>query len=659
MLVFDIETDGLQEDVTVVRCINIIDRTTGKRLSYNGGVYASGGPAPRDGTIEDGIALLATADCLVGHNILRYDLPVLQLLHGFTYTGRVLDTQVCCQVIWTNLTDMDFAAIARGKLSHDFQKDGLIGKQSLEAWGRRLGVCKGDFKPGNYPNPEADEPGAVHTWKTIGFTEDMDTYGRQDVEVTLALVEKIESKNYSPECLALEHAVAQIVWRQTARGFAFDTKAALALAAKLQVRHAEIASELTTVFQPWYAPDVHKGTALFVPKSDNKKHGYVAGAAMSKVKCVVFNAGSRDHIADRLQKLRGWHPTQFTDGGKPQVDESTLGPLPWPEAKLLTESLLIEKRLGQIADGKEAWLKHARLEDDGVYRIHGSVSTNGAVTGRMTHSYPNVAQTPRVGSPYGEECRACWIVTPGLALVGCDADGLELRMLAHFMAKWDGGAYCETVVNGRKEDKTDVHSVNQAGAGLNSRDSAKTFIYAMLYGAGDFKLGTTVYDDFTEEQRARFNERFAKKKERAAALKRLGSQRRAKLIDKLPAFGQLVEAVKGAAQRGYLKGLDGRLLHVRSPHAALNTLLQSAGAIVMKKALVILDHELDTLRSAGRVAACVGNVHDEFIIESTKEIANEVGAIAAESIRLAGDALGLRVPLKGNFAVGDKWSDVH
>lgn len=656
MLVFDIETDGLLDDVTVVRCINVIDRSTGKRLAYNGGVYASGDPAPRDGTIEEGVTLLAAADCLAGHNIVRYDLPVLKQLHGLTYSGGVLDTQTCATVIWTNLADMDFAAISKGKLPHEFQKDGLIGKHRLEAWGRRLGVVKGDFKPSDYPNPGTGEK---HTWKTIGFTPEMDAYGRQDVESTLALVEKIESKNYSAECLKLEHDVAQIIWRQRVRGFAFDVPAAMALAGKLQVRHAEIATDLTKVFEPWYAADVAKGTAVFTPKKDNKKQGYTGGVPFSRVKHVVFNPGSRDHIADRLTKLRGWRPTQFTDGGKPQVDESTLEPLPWPEAKLLTEYLLIEKRLGQIAEGKEAWLKRAKEDAAGVYRVHGSVNTNGAVTGRMTHSYPNVAQTPRVGSPYGEECRACWIATPGLVLVGCDAEGIELRALAHYMARYDGGEYVLVVVSGKKEDGSDVHSVNQRAIGLNKRDGAKTFVYALIYGAGDYKLGLITYDDFTEEQRAKFNEKYQQKRARSTAFKKLGASRRDRLMANLPALGQLVDDVREAANRGYLRGLDGRLLHIRGPHAALNTLLQSAAAVLMKKALVLLDADLASIRSTTGVTEFVANIHDEWQIETTEETANEVGRLAADAIRRAGEHFKFRCPLSGSFGVGRNWAETH
>lgn len=663
MLEFDIESDGLLDTVSVIHCINVIDKNTGKALAFNGGVYKDGSPAPRDGTIEDGLKLLEEADGIAGQNIIGYDIPAIKKLHPeWRPRGVVFDTKIAASVIWSDIKDRDFNALARGRLPFEFQKKGLIGKHSLEAWGYRLGEYKGDFKPEYYTNPETGKP---HTWATIGFTQDMDEYGRQDPVVTLKWHERIESKKYSTEALELEHAVAQILFRQHERGFCFDIEQAQRLTAKLQKRHAEISDELLKVFKPWYAADVKAGTPVFTPKKDNKKQGYVGGAPFSRVKHVVFNPASRDHIADRLMKLRGWKPTQFTDGGKPQVDESTLDPLPWPEAKILTEYLMIEKRLGQVATGKEAWLKHAVRtglygKEGAHYRIHGSVNTNGAVTGRMTHAWPNVAQTPAVGAPYGEDCRACYIATPGLVLVGCDAEGLELRCLAHFMAKYDDGAYVLVVVNGKKEDGTDVHTVNKNAAGLNLRDSAKTFIYALIYGAGDYKLGTIAYDDFTEDQRARFNEKYPTKRTRQAALKRLGTAKRARLMKNLPALGLLVEAVKKAVRKnGHLRGLDGRLLHVRAEHSALNTLLQSAGALVMKKALVMLDESLNQYRTPDRIVEFVANIHDEWQIETHEEIADDVGRIAADAIRRSGEYFKFRCPLSGSYGVGRNWAETH
>jgi DNA polymerase-1 len=636
MLVFDIETNGLLADLTQIHCINVIERSTGRHFAFNGGVYADGSPAPRDGTIEDGLKMLADADVLAGHNIIAFDIPAIQKVYPtFKTRARLYDTLVVVSVIHTNIADKDFRALANGKLPDEFRAAGLIGRQSLKAWGYRLGVMKGDYE------------GA---WDA--FTQDMDAYARNDPFVSLALVEHCESKNYSRECIDLEHAVQHIIKRQERRGFAFNTTKANALVAKLQKRKAEIEAELQAVFKPWTV------TTDFTPKRDNKKKGWKAGVTIQKVKTVVFNPASRQHIASRLTALHGWKPTKFTDSGQPAIDETVLGELTYPEAKILAEYLLVEKRLGQLSDGKKACLKFVRNG-----RIHGTVRTNGAVTGRMTHADPNVAQTPTVEADYGFEFRDCYEAGPGLVLVGCDAEGLELRCLGHYMARYDGGEYANTVVNGKKSDGTDVHSVNKRALGMNSRDvHTKRFIYAMLYGAADYKLGTIVYDDFTDEVRDRFNAKYPakNKKERGNAIARLGASRRARLMENLPALDALIQAVQKAAKRGYLVGLDGRHIHVRSKHSALNSLLQGAGAIVMKKALVLFDESVyEVYRCNGAIVEPVANVHDEFQTETQEEIAHEVGRLAAESIRRAGEHFNFRCPLSGSFKVGASWAHTH
>lgn len=451
MLVFDLETDGLLDTVTKVQCLNLIDRSTGARERYTDHeVYADGSPTARTGDLAAGLRKLASAP-LAGQNIIGYDLPVLKKLYGFETKFPVFDTRIASQVIWTNMADVDFGLLRAGKLPEEFQRQGLIGRHSLKAWGYRLGMHKGDFAPKDYG----------YTWETCPFLREMDDYCAQDCEVTLKWIEKIEAKNYSAECLELEHRVAQIIKQQELNGFAFDVPAAEKLYADLQKEKLRLEQELQVIFPPWEVV-----TKEFIAKVGNKKLGRVKGEKVVVKKDVIFNPGSRDHIADRLQKLRGWRPVEFTDNGKPKVDEEILSGLPYPEAKLLSEYLTVAKRLGQLGDGKEGWLKAVRNG-----RIHGQVNTNGAVTGRMTHSKPNVAQADK-----WKPMRSLWVAPPGKVLVGCDAEGLELRMLGHYMAAYDGGAYARTVVEGKKEDGTDVHTVNQRAAGLNNRDSSKTFI---------------------------------------------------------------------------------------------------------------------------------------------------------------------------------------
>jgi DNA polymerase-1 len=331
------------------------------------------------------------------------------------------------------------------------------------------------------------------------------------------------------------------------------------------------------------------------------------------------------------------------------VNEEGLKTIVHPEAKSLIRFLMVEKRLGQLAEGKEALLKHVRAG-----KIHGSVNTMGAVTGRMTHSSPNISQTPACYSPYGTEFRALFSAIHGWVLVGCDADALELRDLAHFMALYDGGAYTRTVLEGDKKKGTDMHSVNARALGLDptkalrevltGRDVAKTWFYAFIYGAGDEKLGMII----TGVRNPKKN-------------RTIGKAARASFMKNLPAMGKLINAVKATAKKnGFLKGLDGRRLHCRSEHAALNTLLQSAGAVAMKKALVILDANLQAAGlKPGVDYEFVANAHDEWQIECRPEVAEQIGGLAVGAIRSAGEHFGFRCPLDGQFKVGRTWADTH
>ena len=336
---------------------------------------------------------------------------------------------------------------------------------------------------------------------------------------------------------------------------------------------------------------------------------------------VTFNPGSRQQIGEKLKEL-GWKPKDFTPTGHPIVDEAVLEKLNIPEAKLIAEYLMLNKRISQI----ESWME--AVGKDG--RVHGKVITNGAVTGRMTHSSPNMAQIPNAGSIYGPECRECWTVEDGNVLVGCDASGLELRMLAHYMKD---NEYVKTVCEGSSKDGSDVHTKNQKAAGLQTRDQAKTFIYAFLYGAGPAKIGSIVGG---------------------------GAKEGSKLIDAFlkgtPSLQRLRDTVSRYASKGFVPGLDGRKIWVRSEHAALNSLLQGAGAIVMKKALVIFDNK----RKANKwPVKYVANVHDEAQLECPKDIAEDVGKAFRQSIIEAGEFYRLRCPLDGEYKIGRNWRETH
>lgn len=678
-MLWDIETNGLLDELDRVHTIHTLNTETGERLRFNEGRFADGSPAPRDGTLDDAYGLLMEQDRLIGHNIIAFDIPAIQKVEPkFILPRRVQlrDTMIMARLRWPNIKEIDSKAMRSGKRPVDFGKH--VGAHTLKAWGIRLGVLKADYE------------GEWHS-----FTQEMEEYAAQDPVTTKALWDKCMERPVSEEADELEHRVQDIISMQSRFGFEFDREAAEKLMVELLGRKAELLDSLREVFPPWVEPVKKYGEPVIVEAKrrtkvrrwDEQGNEYTVevqkGEVYAKEKLVSFNPGSRPQIADRLKTLFNWVPVEFTDSGAPKVDETTLMSLDHiPQAKVLIDYLTVDKRLGQLAEGDNAWLK--MVSPNG--RIHGYVNTLGAITRRMTHSKPNMAQVPslvnaRGAVPYGKECRSLFTVRTNMMLGGCDAEGLELRMLAHYMAIYDGGAYAETVVNGQKEDGTDVHTVNQRLIRLNSRNSAKTWIYAYLYGAGLLKLGMVIYEDMTGDQREAFNRKIEQAFERSKKgdfqafkeqrLAMLGKQARERVEEGLPALGKLQEKVKRLAKRdGCLKTLDGGMLKVRSAHSALNTLLQGGGAIVMKKALVLLADQLidrgwvpDRLTGEWRrgddVMGFVANIHDEFQMEIPEHLTAEIGELAKDSIRDAGLAFGMRCPLAGSFDKGRNWADSH
>ena len=584
--IYDIETNGLLDQLDTVHCITAINLDTGERL------------AARPAQCEDLARELYESDGLIGHNIWNFDNRALAKVYDWwdrVDDRRDFDTMIDTRLIWPTLWDDDERQISNGA---EFPKE-LRGRHSLKAWGMRLGVLKDDYE------------GGFDT-----FNETLFTYAQQDVEVTLALWEWIEKQEYSPVARQLEQDVARIMSRQEATGFPFDVEAAESLLRSLQSRQAEIHSELSETFPPWEIK------TPFIPKVNNKTRGYVKGELTYKTKEIVFNPASRDHIADRLITKHGWKPEELTDGGKPKVDETVLSALPFPEAKLLAENFTIEKRLGQLAQGSQGWLKKVKNG-----RIHGRVNTNHAVTGRATHSSPNVAQVPGVNAPYGKECRSLFTAPEGRVLLGFDASGLELRCLAHYMARYDNGAYGYEILNG------DIHTANQKAAGLETRNQAKTFIYAWLFGAGNAKIGSIVGGNENK-----------------------GAYLKAKFLKAVPAIKDLSNSVKSKADAGFLYGLDRRKIHVRSAHSALNTLLQGAGAAICKKMIVYMDR---LFKSRGLDVQWHAWVHDEVQLSCPPEIVEEVGYTCIDAIKKTEKFFNFRIPLDGEFNVGRNWAETH
>ena len=510
----------------------------------------------------------------IGHNIIGFDIPVLNKFFG-------KDLFKDCKITDTLVLSRLFNPI-------------LEGGHSLKNWGLKFGgQGKIQFEQFDY------------------LSDEMLTYCRNDVALTEKLY-KFLKRNMTEfgQSIELEHKVAEIIQKQHESGFKLDIVEAYSLQAKFQ----EDMNDLTTTVRKTFPP--LKIEEEFIPKSNNKARGYVKGVPFTKVTFKEFNLGSRQQIAERLMLL-GWKPKKKTDKGHVIVDEKVLSEIHnIPEAKLINRFLMLQKRIAQVSSWIEA------IREDG--RVHGRVITNGTITGRMSHQSPNMAQIPAVYSPYGKECRALWIVNKGYKLVGVDASGLELRMLAHYMNDKD---YTHEVVNG------DIHTANQNAAGLESRDKAKTFIYAFIYGAGSKKIGSII-----------------------GGSERDGERAKEKFLRATPSLRSLREKVERVATRRYVTGLDQRRIIIRHPHAALNSLLQGAGAIVMKKALTLLEEYVKVKQIK---AFPVVNVHDEFQYEVKEEQAEQFGRVAVQSIIDAGKLLNIRCPLNGEYKVGNNWSETH
>lgn len=620
MLFFDIETNGLYWDVTKAHCLVIIDQDNNK-TEYR--------PYEVQKGAQRLLKALREGDFICGHNVINYDLPVLEkLFDDFKiprkYRPQVIDTLVLARLIYGNIKDYDAPKVRKGLLPGS-----LYGSQSLKAWGYRLGELKGTYA-------------ATHEDAWAEFNEDMLSYCGQDVVVTKLLYEFLTRFSFPQKAITLEHEAQWLMSQQERNGFPFDIEKAKILERRLEERIGILDAELRCKVPA--IPD-----KIFIPKRDNKTKGYKKGVPIQRYK--DFNPNSRQQIEWLITKNYKYKPDNedLYELDRLKIDDITFGfikddpkaPKELQElAGIFEEYLMVSKRLGQLSNGNQAWLKH--IKADG--RIHGSVNPCGAVTGRATHANPNVAQVPAVNSPYGKECRELFTVPKGWVQVGVDASGLELRCLAHFMYPYDHGAYAHEILNG------DIHTANQKAAGLPERSQAKTFIYAFLYGAGDAKIGKIVHGDAKDGKRL--------KKE---------------FLSKTPAIADLKAAIQSTLvadsyhgqvtkwKRKYLKGLDGRPLHVRSLHSALNLLLQSAGALICKKWIVLWEQNMvDLGYDHGKDFQFMAWIHDEAQLACrTQEIAEVAVQVAQTSMREAQEFFGFRVQLDTEGKIGQNWADCH
>jgi DNA polymerase I len=542
------------------------------------GVHYHGGEALVVTSPEALREALQGVGTIVTHNGIAFDIPLLRSLWG---------------VDLSEYKSVDTIVLSR------LYNPSLIGGHSLKAWGDRFKYPKGDF---------TDYDG--------GYCEEMAEYCVRDVELTTRLHDELlvmlDKEGFGGECIQLEHEVAEELVIQVSNGFKLDLAHANQLYSTLTHRMRVIEEELQEKFPPIITPRVSEKT----------------GKAL-KDGVEVFNVGSRLQIVKRLTSV-GVKFSERTDAGGYKVDETVLGAIDHPDAQLVGEFLIVQKRAGLVS----SWL--TLVTDEG--RVHGKVIGSGAATGRMSHTAPNMAQIPAVRhlhdgmspidvvkSTYGAACRECWIVEEGNKLVGIDASGLELRILAHYMKDEE---YINTILEG------DIHSANQAAAGLDTRDQAKTFIYAFLYGAGDAKIGSIA--------------------NKGAAH---GKKLKKAFLDNVPALKRLKDVVEGIAEKsGSVPSLDGRRIRIRKSYSALNFLLQGGGAVLMKKALILGTR---SLREANIPFKIVANVHDELQVEVQEHLAKAVGIHFKRAIRDAGEVLELRCPMDGEYKVGDNWSCTH
>ena len=682
--VFDIETDGLKlPDITKIHVVSLYDTDTKQYKTFS------------KHQVPEAIKIMNNQK-VIGHNVIKYDIPVIQKFFPEFKPSEVFDTLIVSNLLYPDIYQID-------KFTKGLPRK-LRGKQSLESWGYRLKILKGEF--------------GKHTdWST--WSPEMAEYCEQDVRVTVSLYEYLLSKDLPWKAIELEQEVAKIIQRQEAYGFYFDVDKAKELYEELLERLHVVEEELQKAFPP-------KEVITGYYKRNNRKRNIKKGDP--KITIEPFNPNSPKQRYERLHEKYGWKPSEFTPTGEPKTSEKVLSELKYPEIPLLLEYMMLSKRLGQLSDGNQGWLKNVG-ED---HRIHGSVRTIGAATGRMTHSKPNMAQVPAADdkTPYGYECRSLFTVPKGYKLVGMDAKGLELRCLAHYLVPYTGvdAEYIQKIIATDLPKDKDAHSYTKDILGLSERSQAKTFMYAFLYGAGPKLLGqaedisktkqlflsdiqkinkgeledlgvikglfhatqqidpelygTTDPNKWIEYVVETLNKYYlhlyeVTKKEVSAKKVVDGRTRRVPIhvtakealeicrgwvlrdtfYSKIPGLKKLQDdKAKEASESGRLSTFDDRKLMVRKKSAIFNYLLQSTGAIIMKLALVNLDRMLqDNGLVPGVDYEFVGNIHDEFQIEVKESLAEFVAKASEDAIA----AVEANVPLAGEAKIGNNWAETH
>ena len=429
--------------------------------------------------------------------------------------------------------------------------------------------------------------------------------------------------------MKLEMRMAELMSQQEASGFRFDMEAATRVRAELQQEFDDITKQILSTYL--YVPG-----KVFTPKRKDAKKGYHSGAPMTKL--LDFNPTSRQHIAWALQTFRGARFTKVTETGKPKVDEATISEIRdtalsqgnqqlHDECELFIRLLTLQKWLGQLSEGTNSWFN--TIENDGC--IHHSC-TLATQTGRNAHRGPNLGQV--VSAPWAREL---FVPHPGHMMVGADLEGLELRCLGHYLSRFDDGAFAEVVLNG------DIHQQNADRVGC-TRKEVKTITYAFIYGAGDVKLGHSLSPELSDAQK-----------------KQLGGELRRKFLDAIPGLEPLIDAVKQRVRSsGRLIGLDRRPIFCKAEHASLNYLLQSCGAIISKRWVVIGQELLDEAGlTYDRDYTRCAYVHDEVQLSVVPQEVDRVKQLLENAAPLAGKYYDFRVPIAASAGSGKSWQETH
>ena len=659
-LLFDIETDGLLDELQNIWCLCAADLDSDQEWSF--------GPDE----IEDGLALLNTADELWGHNIIEFDLPALEQVNKWTPWGtldpdKIRDTLTLCKFCFSDQGDKD----AEDKRPH---VKSLAGKHALKAWGIRLGYHKGDF--GEQENAWAK------------FSKEMLTYCIRDVRLNKRLAKYVAKKLPKRDAVNLEIQTAIYAARANRRGWPFDEEGGKKLAVTLKEKQDELTAELQKLFpgrteemstpQYWemtvtgtgatYRKDTKGELETFRKSIGIKPKQCKLAPGPMKVKVHEFNPGSTKQVAAKLYERYKWTSPELTDKGVelfkkghgkfeelilqfPQIKEDTLKTLSFPEAPKLVEWKMLQKRLSMLSTGPGAWLKLCRNG-----RMYYRLDTLGTITHRATHTRPNLSQVTGVDKPWGEECRALFHASEGYVQIGIDLSGIEARMLAHFLFPYDRGAFADLVLNG------DFHQHNADNIGL-PRKPTKNVFYGWSYGAGDMKIGKQVVSA-SDEWKSYYNTQFKKNcrtmppnKASEQAYRKIGKIIRGRLEQGIKGLPELIGDVQAAAgKRGYLKPLDGRRIPVRSDHSALNTLLQGSAAVAAKRWLCrgwsIVDRE--KLDSHMLIFS-----HDEIQSDTRPEHKDRHIEIFLDAIKYTESYYNIKIRLDGEAKVGADWAACH